>query len=409
MGTDPPDKGFGSTLLLPGAQSSRLTAAGGHSFIAGSPESETHIPIVLGKGSGSYVWDVDDNRYLDFCNSLNLPFGHSPVETMQTSSLLNSGNYMTTHRLSLLQQLVELFPYLSGFQFRSSGTESVEAAIRYAKRCYPSDLTIVAVEGAYHGLTLAAQMAMGCVDKRSESVILPFPNGSDNDRAHTILKECVDRKPVLLVFETVQGATLRHLPESFFNFLAKLKSSRRDGLLLLCDDMLASVRCGNWCSATEWVTPDLLVAGKSWSGGYPFSFFGVTASVRETAGDILGTTTYGGNPVACEAAVRTIQRLKSEEIIASIRVKEAYIKAEYVPRWLELSGVSRAGCVGLLFGVTMQSVERATHAAVTLLKNGILCARIRDLLRFSPPLNVSQNTLAEALQVISKCLHEGQS
>jgi 4-aminobutyrate aminotransferase len=122
------------------------------------------------------------------------------------------------------------------------------------------------------------------------------------------------------------------------------------------------------------------------------------------AGDILGTTTYGGNPLACEAALRTIRRLRQESIITLIRQKEAYIRAEFLSRWLKCPGVHRASCFGLLFGVIMRSVDEATLTAVRLLRRGVLCARIGSLLRFSPPLNITQEVLDEALNMITECL-----
>ncbi|MEI7695154.1 MAG: aminotransferase class III-fold pyridoxal phosphate-dependent enzyme [Chlorobium sp.] len=374
-----------------------------HSFLCGKPDNETHADIVFKKGHGSFLMDVDSNCFVDCASTLNLPFGHEQL-LIQECAVVNSSNYMTPQRLSLVSELKAIFPYLSGFQFRSSGTESVEAALRYIHACFPNGVTLFSFEGCYHGLTLAAQQIMG-KSKANQVVILPFPSSDNASEFLQYLEQGLDSGPIALAFESIQGNAVRSLPLNVFELLWELKERHFNDVLLFCDDMLASIRCGNWSSLPEYIKPDLLVGGKSWSGGFPFSFFAINKLVRDRAGDILGTTTYGGNPVACHAAYTTIRRISSENIFEHIIECEKRINENGITLWRESQGVVSAECHGLLFGIQMETTIDAKKKGQALLAKGVLCSQIDNVLRFSPALNIQSGLLGEVCDVISSILN----
>jgi len=373
-------------------------------FLAGVPENETHADVVFEKGHGSILMDVDSNCFIDCANTLNLPFGHEPNKDLECP-VINSSNYMTLPRYRLINTLKDILPQFSGFQFRSSGTESVEASLRYIRACFPGRLKLISLEGCYHGLTLAAQQIMG-FSKSDNLMMLSFPDSESIGDLHSILKSELEAGPVVVVFESVQGNFVRALPKQFLELLMELKQKYNEKLLLFCDDMLISIRKGNWTSLPDYFKPDLWVGGKSWSGGYPFSFFGISQKVREMAGDILGTTTYGGNPVACQAVWSTIKRVENEKIFDKIADDESFIKEECLASWQANPNVLRAECYGLLFGIEMNDLDEAIEAGLAMFREGLICARINKVLRFSPALNISRDLLHDTVSVISILLEE---
>lgn len=390
---------------IPGPSSRRIFGNSAiTSFLAGKPENETLADIVFEEGNGSFLIDVDSNCFIDCSSTLNLPFGHERLQLTECA-VINSSNYMTLERLALLSELKTIFPYFSGFQFRSSGTESVEAALRYIRACFPDRLTLFSFEGCYHGLTLAAQQIMGKSDE-PQIVVLPFPTSGSVAEILQYLKRSLASGPIALAFESIQGNFIRSIPLSFLEMLMELKEKNSDKVLLFCDDMLASIRCGNWSSLPDHIRPDILVGGKSWSGGFPFSFFGINKLVRELAGDILGTTTYGGNPIACHAAQVTIRRIRSENIFEHIIECEKLINESGISSWHKSKGVVGSKSYGLLFGIQMESTISAKKKGKALLTNGILCAQVDSLLRFSPALNISLVRLKEVCDVISSVLSD---
>jgi 4-aminobutyrate aminotransferase-like enzyme len=251
-------------------------------YIAGKPYDETVAPLVISSANGPFLVGVDSASYLDWATCLNAPFGHT--DRLDTTSIpVNAGNYQSVYRYNLLSRLVELFPYIDGFQFRSSGTESVEAALRYVMAVFHHQhLKLVTLDGCYHGLTLGSRVLMGTSRDYVSSVMLPYPTILSSHEVLEKINGLLVQGPVAFFLETIQGGTLRELPKDFLDGLWLIKNKYPDRLVIICDDMLASIRCGNWCSLDgSNMTPDIVVGGKCWSNGYPFSFFGISWRVQQ--------------------------------------------------------------------------------------------------------------------------------
>jgi 3-dehydroquinate synthetase/acetylornithine/succinyldiaminopimelate/putrescine aminotransferase len=368
-------------------------------YIAGKPSDETVAPLRFRGADGPFLLTTDGRRMLDWSTSLNAPFGHS--RRINTATLpVNSGNYPTVQRDLLVERLQHLFPYMSGFQFRSSGTEAVEASLRYVSAALGPDTQMVAIEGCYHGLTLGARNLMGTGDGSMRRSELPFSVVRDQAAFRHSLESLLLDGPVALWLEGVQGATLRRLPAAFLEVLRAARDRHPGRLAVVADDMLASIRCGEWCSLTPSLEPDLIIGGKSWANGYPFSFFGVAPWIRSLGGDILGTTTYGGNPIACAHAVFTIDRVLGARILPSLRTRESAHGPRFAGSLAGHAAVLRTEWHGLLFGIELAEVGMAVETARRMATAGVLVSQLGPVIRCSPPLDIHDDLLEQGLAVL---------
>ncbi|HJP60075.1 MAG TPA: aminotransferase class III-fold pyridoxal phosphate-dependent enzyme [Gemmatimonadaceae bacterium] len=369
------------------------------SYIAGQPSDETVAPLRFGSANGPFIITTTGRQLLDWATCLNAPFGHSI--RLDTAMLpVNAGNYPTEQRDSLVHRLHDLFPFISGFQFRSSGTEAVEAGLRYIQAALAS-VHMVSIEGCYHGLTLGSRNLMGTGESSARHTELLFASLlADPEFSLGKIEALLQQTPVAVWLEGVQGATLRGLPEPFLRGLATLRMRYPGRIILICDDMLASIRCGHWYSTAGVLEPDVLIAGKSWANGFPFSFFGVTQWLRDVAGDILGTTSYGGNPVACANAVYTIDRIRRTQTLEHIRTQEAKYARRLAEGIVGMPNVIRSEWHGLLFGVEMANVETALQSARRAAMAGLLVSQIGSVIRCSPALDVTGDLLEWGLGVL---------
>ncbi len=372
-------------------------------YIAGRPSDETVAPLHFATADGPFLITTSGKRILDWSASLNAPFGHS--QRVDTSMLpLNTGNYPTGSRDSLVRRLHEIFPFIGGFQFRSSGTEAVEAALRYLFATLGPSLQTVSVEGCYHGLTLGARSIMGSGEAGFSHTILPFASLHHPEELILLLESLLQSEPVAVWLEAVQGTTLRSLPASFLEALRKLRDRFPQRLVVVCDDMLASIRCGDWCSMPDMLPPDLVIAGKSWANGYPFSFFGVAPWVRGMAGDILGTTSYGGNPVACTNAVYSIGRIEEANLLERIRRSDAKYAGVLKGAVSLKPSVLRSEWHGMLFGFEMVDSRTAQLTARSAANAGLLVSQLGTVIRCTPQLDLPEDMLEWGLDQLMQAV-----
>lgn len=375
-------------------------------YIAGKPTDETVAPLHITGADGQFLVTTEGRQLLDWSTCLNAPFGHS--SRISTATLpVNSGNYPTVQRDALVQRLRRLFPLMSGFQFRSSGTEAVEASLRYVRAALGPDTRMVAIEGCYHGLTLGAQALMGARDGCLRRTELPLRVFHDHAAALDTLEHLLRDSPVAVWLEGVQGATLRRLPVAFLEALRDLRQRHSGRLAVVADDMLASIRCGDWCSLSPALEPDLIIGGKSWANGYPFSFFGVAPWIRTLGGDILGTTTYGGNPIACANAVYTVDRVVATGVLPGLRARASVQGPALMASLAGSSAVVRTAWHGLLFGIELAEVGIAVETAQRMAQGGVLVSQLGPVIRCSPALDISDALLERGLAVLAEAVPHG--
>jgi predicted acetylornithine/succinylornithine family transaminase len=284
----------------------------------------TRYPVCIASGEGSYVWDVEGNRYLDFfpgwgCDLL----GHCPprvVEAVreQVAKLIHVPNTWYTEAQGLFARALS---ERSGFQgqcfFCNSGTEAVEAAIKLARlNGKPGRYKIITMMNSFHGRTLGALTATGQPKYHQglEPLLAGFayaPFG-DLDAAAKL----VDDETCAIMVEPIQGEGGIILPPTgYLEGFRELADKHK--LMLIFDEVQAGMgRTGRWFGHQHWpVQPDAMTLAKALAGGLACGALVARPSFAEKLKPGTHAATFGGNPIACRAALATIEAIEADGLL----------------------------------------------------------------------------------------------
>ena len=399
----------GTTLVAPdsGAHwSQRYSAAVMDTF--GAPQR------VLVRGDGAYVWDADGARYLDLLAGIAVnALGHAhPTLTAAISAQLGtlghvSNFFGTPTQIALAERLIDLAGAPAGSRvfFTSSGTEANEALFKMARRT--GRLRVLAQEGSFHGRSMGA---LAMTHKRAyREPFEPLPGGVEflpfgNTAALEAAFSDGGGDIAAVVLETIQGeAGIRPLPAGYVARARALTAAA--GTLLAIDEVQTGMgRTGAWLAHHHehlggGIAPDVVTLAKGLGGGFPI---GAVIAYGEHAATLLGRgqhgTTFGGNPVACAAALATLHVIERDGLLDNARDVGAQLRAGVDGLAHPLVAGTRGE--GLLVGIALAApVAAAVRDA--LLEDGIIVNAIPpDTIRLTPPLllTVAQaNSFVEAL------------
>jgi glutamate-1-semialdehyde 2,1-aminomutase len=282
-------------------------------------------PLFIKRGDGPYLWDEDDNKFIDFCCSWGpLILGHNneKVRTKITDTLANGTSFGAPTKLEneLAELILSRNPYADKIRFTSSGTEAVMSAIRLA-RGYTKRDKIIKFEGCYHGhsdsllvkagsglVTFGESSSAGVPEAfAAETIVLPL-----NDPQ--ALKECVARignEIACAIIEPIPANNGLLLQEQ--GFLTLLRELCTDnGILLLFDEVISGFRVA-FAGAAEYygIAPDLVTYGKIIGGGLPVGAYGGKAEIMSCIspdGPVYQAGTLSGNPVAMAAGIAALEQ-----------------------------------------------------------------------------------------------------
>src|SRR5437660_773841 len=285
----------------------------------------TRYPVCLVRGEGSYVWDAEGNRYLDFfpgwgCDLL----GHCPPRVLeavreQVGQLIHVPNTWYTEPQGLLAQaLSERTGWDGQCFFCNSGTEAVEAAIKLARlNGKPGRYKIVTMMNSFHGRTLGALSAtaqpkyhQGLEPLLAGFTYIPF---GDLDAA----ARAIDGETCAILVEPIQGEGGINLPPA--GYLEGLRElADRHQLLLILDEVQAGMgRTGRWFAHQHWpVQPDAMTLAKGLAGGLACGALVARREVAEKMKPGTHAATFGGNPIACRAALALIETIEADGLLA---------------------------------------------------------------------------------------------
>lgn len=318
--------------IMPGGVSSPLRAFTGLEI----------TPLIVQKGKGSKIWDVDERCYLDYCCSWGaLILGHAdntilaPVIQQMYSG--TSFGLTTSLELELAHKISKHFPSMEKIRFVSSGTEAAMSSVRLA-RAYTQKNLIVKFEGHYHGHSdsllaypnLDAEQQHNCVDFQGipsgiiHSVLtLPF---NDIEQCRRLLNSRDDIAAVIL--EPIAG-NMGVVPAEK-NFLEMLREiTYLKGIVLIFDEVITGFRIGlSGAQGHYRIFPDLTCLGKIIGGGFPAAAFGGKKEIMNCLaplGNVYQAGTLSGNPIAMQAGIAQITELEKEGIYPRLETKTAYI------------------------------------------------------------------------------------
>ncbi len=373
-------------------------------------------PVVIVKGRADLLWDEDGKEYIDCTGSYGsciVGYCHPKVvEAIKNQSeKLTSchGSMYNDSRSELLQRIQKIIPKgLERVFLSNSGAEAVECALKIARK-YTEKKEIVAMMGAYHGKTFGALSATW--DKKYRDPFLPLVPGMKHVPYGNIerLKENISTETAAVIVEPIQGESgVRVPPEGYLKQLRET-CDEKDILLILDEIQTGFGRTGTvFAFSQEEVVPDITCLAKGVAGGIPI---GLTISKNEIMSSLkVGehSTTYGGNPLACAAAIATIDVLEEENLPDKARVQGEYFASRLNQLQHDHKIIREVRGRGLMIGVetrfeVLDYILRAIDKGVLMLDAG------RNVLRFLPPLVITRSHIDRTIEVLDQVIGEKES
>jgi len=381
------------------------------------------LPVVLERGRGVYLWDVEGKRYYDFlsaysavnqghCHQLLVDVLKKQAEKLTLTSRAFYNNVLGEYE----KYITEYFGYDKVLPM-NTGVEAVETAIKLARRwayevkgIKDKQAKIIVPEGNFHGRTIMAISAStdpssykGFGPYVPNFVVVPY-----NDL--TALSEALEDKNVAgFLVEPIQGEAGVMVPDE--NYLAKAKFlCEKAGVLFIADEVQTGLGRTGKMLACDWedVRPDILILGKALSGGMlPASAVLCDDPIMMTIKPGEHGSTYGGNPLACKVAIAALQIIKDENLVYNAFYLGKYFRQELSkikhPLIKEIRGK------GLLNAIVLRDDDKAYgwNLCMAFMNNGLLAKPTHDyIIRFAPPLCITKQQIDESIEIIKKSFRE---
>lgn len=387
-------------------------------FIINTYNRRPDFTLFITRGKGTLAFDENGKAYLDFVGGLAVnALGHANEHVVeaareQMQKVIHTSNlYYSEPQVKLAKCLVENSAAERVF-FCNSGAEANEAAIKlarkYSKQCLgPEKFEIITALNSFHGRTLATITATGQekFQKGFEPLVPGFRYARFNDLDS--FRSQLNEHTCAIMVEPVQGEGGVHVAAA--EFLSGLRRlCDESGILLIFDEVQCGTgRTGRLFAYEHYgVQPDIFTLAKALGGGFPIG--AMLCSEKVASGFSPGdhASTFGGNPVACAAALAVLREILREGFLDDVADKGAYFKEK-----LELLKEKFPGAVvevrgkGLMIGVELK--ENASAIQRSCQEKGLLANCIGDrVLRFLPPLNVSRDEIDAALEILHHAFTE---
>ncbi|MGP3999712.1 acetylornithine transaminase [Streptomyces sp. 8N706] len=364
------------------------------------------LPLV--RGEGATVWDADGKEYTDFVGGIAvnaLGHAHPAVFRAVSDQIATLGHvsnlFVAEPPVALAERLLQLLGRPGRVYFSNSGAEAVEAAFKIGRRTGRTHM--VATVGGFHGRTMGALALTGQPSKQDPFLPLPgevthVPYGDAE-----ALRAAVTTDTALVIVEPVQGENGVVVPPK--GYLAEAREiTRATGTLLVVDEIQTGIgRTGHWFEhQAQGVEPDVITLAKGLGGGLPI---GATVAFGEAA-DLLTAgqhgSTFGGNPVACAAALAVLDTIRDQGILDQVKRTGERLRSGIEALGHPLVGHVRGA--GLLLGIVLTEsaapqVQRAAQEA------GLLVNAVApDVVRLVPPLIVGDDEVDTFLRALPAVL-----
>jgi acetylornithine/N-succinyldiaminopimelate aminotransferase len=368
--------------------------------------------LTLVRGAGSHVWDADGNEYLDLLGGIAvnaLGHGHPALVNAVTTQFRTLGHvsnfFATEPQLGLAEKLLALLDAGRGkVFFTNSGTEAVEAAFKLSRRTGRSH--VVAAEGGFHGRTMGALALTSKEAYRAPFEPLPgdvtFVPYGDTDA----LAAAVTDETAAILLEPIQGEAGVVVPPAGYLAAARAVADEHGALLWLDEIQTGMGRTGLWFEhQRSGVRPDVVTLAKGLAGGFPIG----ACIGMGGAGELLQPgnhgSTFGGNPVACAAALAVIDTIESEGLLDQAGKRGQQLRNALLAQ----EEVTDATGEGLLVGVQLDGEYAAGVVAAAQEAGFILNATGPSRLRLAPPLVLSEDDVRAFGTAWAPILEKAQS
>ena len=365
------------------------------------------FPVTIEKGQGSHVWDMNNKEYIDCMGGYGVALVGHRNERVVNAIKAQIGKILTVHssfynktREEFLENLMEVAPKgLSQVHLNNSGAESVEAAIKFARK-FSGKKGMVAMKGSYHGKSMGA-LSLTFNPKYRESFQplvekVSFSSYGDIDE----LRNTVDKDTAFVILEPIQGESGIHVPPvSFLQDVRKLCDENK--ILLIFDEIQSGLgRTGSMWAADHWKTvPDIMCVAKGIAGGIPMGVTLVRPDILSVMKKGEHSSTFGGNPLSCAAGTATIQALTQDGLIENAKNMGLKFRLGLDELKDKHRIIREVRGKGLMIGVELKFEVK--DILMEGIKNGLLLLYSgRNILRFLPPLVISEDDIAKTLKIL---------
>lgn len=379
------------------------------------------LPVMLTKGEGVFVWDVDGKRYYDFLSGYSaLNQGHRHPKVME--AFMEQAQKLTlTSRAFHSDALGEFAEYITGYFGydkvlpMNSGAEAVETALKLARRwgytvkgVEDNKAKIIVCDGNFHGRTI--NIISFSNDPDSNKDFGPYTPGYEiipyND-IKALELALQDKNVVGFMVEPIQGEAGVVVPDD--GYLAKAYAICKEANVLFIADEIQSglARTGKMLACDhEDVHADILILGKALSAGVmPVSAVLADDEIMLTIKPGQHGSTYGGNPLACKVAIAALQVLKDEKMAENAAIQGEYLREKL--RGLNHPNISLVRGKGLLNAIVIkhENKDAAYELCLKMMENGLLAKPTHgDKIRFAPPLIITRQQIDECVDIIERSL-----
>jgi len=385
------------------------------------------LPVVLSRGEGVFLWDVDGKRYYDFLSAYSaVNQGHSHpeivralVDQAQTLALTSRAFYN-----DILGKYERYVTHYFGFDKvlpMNTGAEAVETAIKLArkwgyerKKVAENEAVIVVCEGNFHGRTTT--IVSFSSDPQAKNNFGPYTPGfvsvpySDlNALEHVLL---TNKNVVGFLVEPIQGEAGVYVPHDGFLSQAHQLCREHDVLFIADEIQTGIARTGKLLAVDhEAVRPDILLLGKALSGGvYPVSAVLADDAIMQVIRPGEHGSTFGGNPIAARVAIAALEVVKNERLAENALHLGNLFRQEMNRVIAQSHLVNQVRGKGLLNAILINDdpqSDTAWNICLQLAHNGLLAKPTHgNIIRFAPPLIMTEQQLLECVGIIEKTVHE---
>ena len=373
----------------------------------------TRYPVCLVRGEGSWVWDAEGNRYLDFfpgwgCGIL----GHCPPRVVQAvqeqvSQLIHVPNTWYTEPQALLgQALSERTDFAGVSFFCNSGTEANEAAIKLARlNGKPKGkYKIVTLTNGFHGRTMGSLSATAQPKYHAgvEPMLPGFLYAPHGDL--DAISKVIDNETCAILLEPIQGEGGINLPPP--GYLEGLRSlCDQHGMLLILDEVQTGMgRTGRWYAHQHWnVIPDIVTLAKALAGGVAMGALVAKPEVGEKLKPGTHAATFGGNPLAARAALATIETIESEGLLERAEQVGERFRERFLAIKEKCPLITEVREKGAMIGVQL-SVEGAPIVQKCLERGLLINCTHTTVIRLLPAVNIPDDLIDEGCDVLESVL-----
>ena len=374
------------------------------------------FPVTISKGKGCKVWDINDKEYLDCMGGYGVALvGHCNDRVVQAITS-QAQDLITCHmsvynnvRLNFLKKFSKIAPKnLQKTFFTNSGTESVEAALKFSRK-YTGKPGVLALNGGYHGKTFGS-LSVTYNEKYRKS-FLPLldnmqfiPYSESNTISEIVTK--TNNKIGTVIVEPIQGETGIIMPPS--DFLKDIRNiCNENDLVLIFDEIQSGLgRTGKMWAGQHWdVEPDIMCLAKGIAGGIPMGLTVMRSEILDCLKVGEHSSTFAGNPLACAAGSATIDSLTEDKLVSNSEIMGRIFKSGLIEIKEKYKIVREVRGLGMMLGIEMRFDVK--DILLDGIKNGILLLYSgRNILRLLPPIVMKEEEVNKSLELIDKLIYD---